>query len=76
MCRACALAVVFAVALPAHPLGAASICFVEVNQNDAAKLYRLDPPNPAPIELLDLTGETFGMIRCPEFSRNGQWTAS
>ncbi|MCU0612994.1 MAG: T9SS type A sorting domain-containing protein [Candidatus Eisenbacteria bacterium] len=69
------LGAALALACLAHPVSSADICFVRVNPNDEGTLYRVDPANPTPVLLLDLTGETFGMIRNPEVSRNGQWIA-
>jgi len=57
------------------PSAASSICFVEVNEMDACKLYRIDPSNPAPRLILDLSQDTFGDVRDPEFSPNGQLIA-
>ncbi len=62
--------------MSAHGVDAASICFVESDETGStAKLYRIDPANPTPWLLLDMSQEVFGMIRDPEFSPNGQWIA-
>ena len=57
------------------PVTGASICFVELDDNEDGALYRIDPATPTPTLLVSLVGETFGMVRCPQFSPSGQSVA-
>lgn len=39
------------------------------------KLFRIDPANPTPFLVVDLSQDAFGEIRSPVFSPDGQWIA-
>ncbi|MBN1424922.1 PD40 domain-containing protein [Candidatus Fermentibacteria bacterium] len=69
------VSVVAGMACAVHSLHAASIGFTVRVQDSEDILYRLDPPSPTPLPLVDLTGHTFGVLRAPSFSPNGQWIA-
>jgi len=62
--------------LTVHIVSGAHITFVVTDDTEStAKLYTIDPNNPVPNLILDLSQTTFGMIRDPEFSPNGHWIA-